>query len=50
MSEEEFDEIWNEFNSVEVEQLLHYSNVSMISNLINISPKDKKEDQKENFY
>ena len=48
MSEKGFEEIWEEFNSIEIEESLHYSNVSLISNLINISPKDKKEDmQKE---
>lgn len=42
MPTDEFDSLWKEFNSLEVEDLLHYTNVSILSKLIHIAPEDKK--------
>jgi len=48
MSNDEFDTLWNEFNNLEVEDLLHYSSVGILTKLIQIASEEKKEDlQKE---
>lgn len=48
MPSDDFDTLWKEFNNVEVEDLLHYSTVSILSKLLQIAPEEKKEDlQKE---
>jgi len=48
MSNDEFNTLWEQFNSLEVEDLLHYSTISILSKLLQIVPVEKKEDlQKE---
>lgn len=43
MSKHEFDELWDEFNTLETEDLLHYSNIGILSRLSQISTEDKKD-------
>jgi len=48
MSNDEYNTLWDEFNNLEVEDLLHYSTVGILSKLLHIAPEEKKEDlQKE---
>ena len=48
MSKDEFNSLWTEFNNLEVEDLLHYSSVGILTKLIHIASEEKKGDlQKE---
>jgi hypothetical protein len=40
MPNSEFEELWEEFNNIEVEESLHYSNISILSRLMQIASED----------